>query len=202
MLNRKVIALSGYKQSGKDTTAEYLVREYGFRQLSFAAKLKDMVANTYGVPREDLDSPTRKEMPLENLPAIPTDPFTLTIHDLLRSELASGFWTPRALCILEGSTKRSVNSNFWVKSTIEEVVNNPDTNYVISDMRYRSEADILKLFVPNIQLVRIDRYDSINTTDPSERDLDEYKFDSTISNRTTKEDLYVQINHILYRGII
>lgn len=193
-MNRFVVAMSGWRSSGKDTTADYLVAQHGFQKLSFAAKLKDMVSNTYGVPREDLDSPTKKEMPLVSLPVIPTDRFTETVHTLLRSELQSGYWTPRALCILEGSIKRSVYSNFWVRTVAAEIMNNPEQSYVISDMRYLSEVDTLKMLIPNIRTVRVNRFDSIATEDPSERDLDNYVFDVTLTNTGVKELLYDQID--------
>lgn len=194
MTQRLVLALSGWRGSGKDTVASHLCSEYNFKQLSFAAKLKDLVASVYHVPREDLDNPSRKEMPLESYPVIPSDPFTETVHHLLRNELQSGYWTPRALCILEGSVKRSVHSNYWIKSVIHEIVENPALNYVISDMRYQSEADTLKLFIPEIQMIRVERFDTIETTDPSERNLDTYEFDHIIQNKQDMATLRIRID--------
>lgn len=191
-----VIALSGWRGSGKDTVANYLVTEYGYKQMSFAARLKDVVASTYGVPREDLDDPTKKEMPLTTYPAIPSDPFSEKVHLMLRDELSSGYWTPRALCILEGSIKRSVHSNFWIRSVVEQILSSSE-NYVISDMRYKSEADTLRLFLPDMVTVRVERFDTISTTDPSERNLDDYPFDVYLSNRGTKELLYGQVDGLV-----
>lgn len=198
-----VIALSGWKGSGKDTVAQHLVEKHGYKQLSFAAKLKDLVASTYGVPREDLDSPTRKEMPLVNYPAIPTDSFSEKVHLMLRDELHSGYWTPRALCILEGSIKRSVFPNYWVRNVVYDMMLDAEGKYVISDMRYKSEADTLKLLIPKeqLKLVRIHRYDEISTSDPSERDLDDYRFDLILHNTKGKEELYATIDaHVTYNG--
>lgn len=199
-MSKLVLALSGWRGSGKDTSADYLVNEYGFKKMSFAARLKDMVSKLYNVPREDLDSPTRKEMPLVNLPVIPTDRFTQTIHDMLREELKSGYWTPRALCILEGSIKRSVHANYWIRAVAEEIINSSSGNYVISDMRYQSEADTLKILIPQIITVRINRFESIATNDPSERDLDLYKFDYTLDNQGVKELLYDALDAIIVRN--
>lgn len=180
---RRIIALGGWRGSGKDTIANHLTSMHQFKQVSFAAKLKDMVADMYKVPREYLDSPTLKEMPLSNLPVIPSDPFTETLHLLLKDELKHGFWTPRALCILEGSVKRSVTANYWVRTVIEDILNQPAQSFVISDMRYKSEADTLNMFFDNeLQLWRVQRYESITTTDPSERNLDDFKFDAYLHN--------------------
>ena len=180
----RVVAVSGWKGSGKDTFASRLVSEYGYQQLSFAAALKDLVAKQYLLHRSMMDDPLLKEEPLLQLPAIPTDGFTQLIHNQLASELKSGYWTPRALCILEGSLKRAVNANFWVKKVIETIKNNPDGKFVISDLRYTSEADTLRMLLPKEELLiaRIQRYSEIETQDPSERDLDNYKFDATIHN--------------------
>lgn len=203
----KVLAISGWRKSGKDTSADFLVREYGYTKLSFAEKLKDMVSTTYGVPRGDLDSQSRKEMPLYNLPVVPTDAFTVRIQEQLKDELKSGYWTPRALCILEGSIKRAVHPNFWVKAVASEILSAPSNQkFVISDMRYTSEADTLRILLPTLITVRIDRFDTIETLDPSERDLDEYKFDIELGNKGTVEELYTTLGHVIstysnYHGV-
>jgi len=196
-MSRLILSLSAWKGSGKDTVADYLVAEYGFNRISFAAKLKDMVASTYNVPREFMDLPTKKEQPLLNLPAIPSDGFTETIHQMLRAELSSGFWTPRALCILEGSIKRAVHSNFWVKEAVNEIGDNENKDYVITDMRYKTEADTINMFYPENKVIRINRFDSITTTDPSERDMDDYHYDYLINNKEGKEELYASTDRII-----
>jgi hypothetical protein len=196
-MSRIVLALSGWKRSGKDTTADYLCNEYGFRRVSFAAKLKDMVASTYNVPREYMDSPTHKEMPLHNLPVIPSDLSTERLQEMFRTELRNGYWTPRALCILEGSVKRAVYSNYWVKQAVEQIVSDPVSNYVITDMRYKTEADTVKILFPDVRIMRINRFDNIDTMDPSERDMDDYSFDFTVDNRTSMESLNAQLDNVI-----
>ena len=59
----KVFALSGFKFSGKDTTADYMVEKYGAVKHSFADPLKTMVSTTYGIPRNYLDDTDKKETP-------------------------------------------------------------------------------------------------------------------------------------------
>ncbi len=192
-----VIALSGWKGSGKDTVAEYLVKEHGYIRNSFAESLKGLVALTYGIPHEDLYDQKKKEEPLAWLPVIANDSFSTVIHHLLRDELKGGYWTPRALCILEGSIKRSVNSNHWTRSVVQDILNKKNENHVISDLRYKSEVDILKMMVPGIKFVRIERDLEITTMDPSERDLDHHKFDVYIPNKSSKEKLYENVDSML-----
>lgn len=190
----RLIALSGWRRSGKDTTAMYLEKSYGYTPISFAKKLKDSVAEQYSLPRYILDDQSLKEEPIRTLPIIPGDSFASKIQEMLRTELKSGFWTPRALCILEGSIKRSVYSNYWVASVLSEVQANPDKKYVITDMRYRTEADTIKILMPNTKMIRINRFSSIETEDPSERDLDNYPFDLVLNNAGGIGDLQHQVD--------
>lgn len=195
---KQVIALSGYKGSGKDTAAAYLVENYGFQRIAFADVLKDLVSTQYNVPREDMDHPIRKEEPILHLPVIPTDPFTIAIQGRLASELSQGFWTPRALCILEGSVKRSVHSNYWVQRAIGPILSAQTGKFVITDMRYRSEADVLNMLIPGVEFWRINRYLNINTTDPSERDLDGFGgFTCHISNLGSIPDFEMALGQLM-----
>jgi hypothetical protein len=194
----KLIAISGWKGAGKDTAGLHLVQEYRYRPISFAYELKNMVSEMYGVHRFWMDDRTKKDMPLVNMPAIPTDPFSEAVHNLLADELSSGYWTPRALCILEGSVKRSVHANYWVKKVVEHILKDEHNNYVITDMRYANEADTLKIMVPSIKTVRIQRAGhEITTQDPSERNLDTYRFDYIIHNDGTIPELYSKLDKMM-----
>jgi len=208
-----IVALSGWKGSGKDTAASILVEKYGFRRIAFADVLKDMVADQYGIDRTSLDDPKRKESPLLNMPVLSTDKFSEMIHEFMIGELrdAEGkgikdygfqqqlYWTPRALAILEGSTKRSANSQYWIKRALSQI--KPEENIVLTDMRYQSEAVQVHRFGEDcdhkILTVRIERFDSSPSVDPSERDLDSYSFDYTVPNKSTLKDLADKIGWIL-----
>lgn len=238
-----VIALSGWRYSGKDTVAAYLVDTFLFRRLGFADVLKDEVARQYGIQREWLDIPEFKEIPLRQYPVDPKDPFSRMIANAMIGEFVSDegrkinpssadaevksvlnsyidrvdyaqkawefangklFWTPRALAILEGSVKRSVNSNHWVAKVAEQM--NPNGGlYVISDMRFRSEAAALRSYLPGARIVtvRIDRHAECPSVDPSERDLDNFNFDYRINNmqseNRTLAELKQQVSDILSR---
>lgn len=195
---RKLIAISGWRNSGKDTSADFLVSEYGYEKLSLAAVLKDLVAEQYNLPRWFMDDREKKEAPLTNYPVIPGDAFSTNIHRMLQSELSSGYWTPRALCILEGSIKRSVYSNYWVRYVLSKMQS--DKHYVISDLRYKTEADTFRMLLPEneLLLIRLNRFDNIDTQDASERDLDDYPFDSYVQkNIQTLPELHQALRFIV-----
>lgn len=214
----KIVALSGWKRSGKDTAAEVLIKN-GYTRVAFADVLKDMVAEEYGIPRSHLDDPQYKESAILQLPVEPKDKFTKMVAEFMIKEFRSysgqiplGFaydgndfvgefgrhiekvyWTPRALAILKGSVNRSVRSDYWVSRAIE-IIGKTLGPVVITDMRYQSEMVQLKeAFGSDLLTVRINRFDTTESQDPSERDLDNAEFDVIIENRGTLEEFYEKL---------
>lgn len=241
----KVIAISGWKRSGKDTAADYLIKNHNYKRAAFADSLKDMVAQEYDIPRDYMDNPEFKEAPLMHLPVAPKDDFTLSIAKLLYKEFRSAggqqaieyhtdasdtflgvlgrsaeqlYWTPRALCILKGSINRSVASDYWVSRTIGEIekearkpakiavtgnlsnikVEIPEECFVITDMRYRNEMDQLReAFGKDLITVRVERFDSVNSNDPSEKDLDNTPHDVVLYNKSDLETFYSKVEELV-----
>lgn len=223
----KIVAISGWAKSGKDTSADYLVSN-GYKRVAFADVLKEMVAEQYSIPLEYCHVQDLKEKPLEQYPVIPKDAFSLEIAKLLFKEFRtinglqatepyidpSGtflgsmydkkgggavqmYWTPRALCILEGSIKRSVNTSYWVDRAIDKMSSymTEGFNVVVSDLRYRSEVEQLRqAFRKDLTTVRINRFDSTPSTDASENDLNNAKFDVNIENRGTLDQLIIKLD--------
>lgn len=113
------------------------------------------------------------------------------------------YWTPRALCILEGSVKRTSDSNYWVKKAIQKADENGV--FVISDLRYKSELYGIKMSInpeDTLITVRVNRFKTTNSNDPSERDLDNAEFDYVIENTGSLQDYISKINSILKeRGV-
>jgi hypothetical protein len=199
----KVVALSGWKGSGKDEVAKYLTTTGSWWiHCNFASHLKDLVAEQYNIPREWCDLRAFKERPLPEYQVDLSDDFARGIYNIIKGELAQvgsyKYWTPRALCILEGSVKRSVTSNYWTRRVIDNIktyeTNITDSNFVISDLRYKSEvAQLREAFEDKLLTVRINRFETSPSNDPSERDLDDHKFDLIIDNTGTLDQLKIQV---------
>jgi hypothetical protein len=198
---KKIVILSGWKGSGKDTVANFLSNELDYKRIAFADFLKDIVARQYNIPRHYFDDRILKESPLLSLPVCPRDSSGEHLSSLFLEEFRTKYgnkridnseqlyWTPRALCIFEGSVKRTVSPDYWVLSAIKGISKNK--NYVVSDSRFSSEINYIKNNIKSHQViaVRVTRFDSVDTNDPSERDLDNYKFDLTIQNRGSLSEL-------------
>lgn len=50
MTDMCLIGLVGHAGAGKDTVAEYMVEKFGFKQISFAEKLKQVISDVFDVP--------------------------------------------------------------------------------------------------------------------------------------------------------
>jgi len=220
--------LSGWKRSGKDTVADYLVGMHSFKRIAFADPLKNTVALEFGITRSLIDDPATKESPLLQMPVNPKDRYSLMIARFMYREFRSAdgqtpescgefegpfvgvmpqprlsrdsrletlYWTPRALCILKGSTMRSVDPDYWVKQAVAQA--QPGGLYVISDLRYVNEARTLKSSDARIITIRINRFETSPSQDPSECDLDDYKFDYVFNNKTSLEQLLLNTKNIL-----
>lgn len=225
----KVIAISGWKRSGKDTAANLLISE-GYERVAFADVLKDMVAQEYNIPREHCDDPNFKEAPILHLPVSPKDDFSLLIANFMFREFRSAggsiamepyvdpsgaflgvmgrdaaqlYWTPRALCILKGSVNRAVTSTFWTERAISQIKrqghpSNGMRGFVISDLRYQSEVDQLRAaFGKNLITVRVERFETSASTDPSERNLDNAKFDVVLTNKGSLQEFEQKVKELL-----
>lgn len=224
----KVIAISGWAKSGKDTAALHLINKFGATRVAFADILKQMTADQYKIDLESLHDQNRKESPLEQYPVNPKDGFSLNLAKFLYKEFRtinghraldfhidpSGafmgvldyfgnteqlYWTPRALAILEGSVKRTVDSSYWVQKAIDNIYDQSNKDlFVIADLRYRSEVSQLRAaFGKNLITVRVNRFDSTPSNDPSENDLNDAKFDVIIENKGTLEEFLAKVEELV-----
>jgi hypothetical protein len=238
----KLLAISGWSKSGKDTAAKILIDNYGFKRIAFAEPLKNTVAEQFDFERLSLDNQALKEAPLLNMRVEPKDPFTRMIAEFMYKEFRTKFgkqadsfyynhhgedisdasflgivsgmpdesgevgqwteplyWTRRALMILEGSSKRSTTPNYWVERAIKTAREQGMELVVISDLRYRNEIYALKSALSandELTTIRVDRFDTSPSQDPSERDLDDAKFDIVLSNRGTVEEFDKKVRNL------
>lgn len=222
-----ILALSAWKNSGKDCAAEYLIKKHGFIRVAFADALKELVATQYNIPLNYLHDSEYKEAPLLQYPVETKDGFGSIIHNFMAGEFRSAkgeiplhmatpdwrtvghlgydevpvFWTPRALAILEGSVKRSASSVYWVQQVINKInvyKGSGQDKFVITDMRYISEAEQLReAFEHELVTCRINRFDTSPSSDPSERNLDRHEFNYVIENRSSLSDFYLEVDNLI-----
>lgn len=206
-----IIAFSGVKFAGKDTAAEVLIRSYGFKRIGLADKLKDICSKVFGVPRQDMDNPSLKEVPFET-------PVTITntnILDLLETISNDGFVFDLEKTTLEvcknfyGKILTSirdmlqtvgtdicrtfVQDDIWL-AYVKNIVKTRVVPIVITDARFKNERDYLKSL--GAVLVLVKRPELSNTSSHiSENQLGEdHDYDVIVNNLTTVAAMQSEIS--------
>ena len=159
-----IIGISGKKGSGKDTFAKLLQKQLELATCktvkidSFAANLKYCCALISGQPNYLFNNQNMKDKKAGFL-------------NLTNRELMQKF----------GDLTRSLDKDIWIKSLFSKYIDNPPEYLIISDVRFKNEADYIK-DIGGI-LIRIESDRVISDYHISEIELDNYfKFDLKITN--------------------
>ena len=139
-----IVGLLGFIGSGKGTAGDML-KDMGFTPVSFAKGVKDVAAEMFGWPRHLLEGDTEQSREWREKP----DAFWT-------KELGKEF-TPRlALQLMGTEVGRDVfHQDFWVIKLKNYIQQNPNQNYVITDVRFQNEIEFVHSF--NGILIEIQR---------------------------------------------
>ena len=123
-----IIGLCGLAGAGKDTVANFVIKHKGsFERLSFADSVKDVVSTAFGWDRKLLQGDTQKSREWR--------------------EVEDKFWgiSPRkALQLIATDCFRNIiRDDFWVKAVEKKIKDNPNQNYVITDVRFPNEVKMI-----------------------------------------------------------
>lgn len=130
---RKIIGIAGLIGSGKDTVANHLIQEHDFKRIKFADKLKDGVAAIFEWPRELLEGDSDESREWRETP-----------DEFWSKELGEDI-TPRFVLQKFGTEVRDgFHVHTWTILLKKTILQNPNTNYVIPDVRFPHEDAIIK----------------------------------------------------------
>jgi hypothetical protein len=176
-----IIGLSGYAQSGKDTIANYLIEQYGYRRVAFADPIRKAlyklnpkvdIADMVGVPLASaVDG-----MGWENVKVDSKD--TRELLQRMGTEVG----------------RELFGQDFWVYQAFNGVAS--DDNVVFTDTRFPNEADHIRSYYGQVWRVSKLNHGPANGHH-SETALDLYNFDWSIPNYGTKEDLFSIVDSIM-----
>lgn len=162
MTSRQIIGLLGAKGSGKDTAAKFLIELRNFKRVSFAERLYEEVASCFGVTTDFLgdrslvETPNglveRKEHPAPEL-ALRNCKEAGFVRCVLEERALEGVTldtplSPRVVMQLWGTEfrRKRGDDNYWL-NIVEQVLNaNPQTSYVITDVRFPNEHAFVHRF--------------------------------------------------------
>jgi hypothetical protein len=202
-----IIGVCGFIGSGKDTIADYLVNFHEFKRISFAASLKDAVAQVFGWDRELLEGRTKQAREWREQ----VDPWwaeRLNMPDL----------TPRWILQYWGTEvcRKNFHDGIWIAS-LENKLRNSTDDIVISDCRFPNEIKSIKdaggIVIRVVRGPEPEWYnlaiDCNNGSDAANLELIKLKihasetawvgteFDAVIDNNQTIQDLFDQVKNLV-----
>lgn len=133
-----IIGLSGLVGSGKDSTANIIIKNHdNWVKTSFAKAMKDAVAGMYGLPRELLEGDTLESREWREQP-----------NEFWSEKLGIEGLTPRKILQNFGTelVRKNVDSSFWVFRSEYELqkLEAEGKNVLITDVRFPNEAEMIK----------------------------------------------------------
>jgi hypothetical protein len=155
---QKVVGLVGLRGAGKDTAAQILI-DNGWRRIAFADGLYLEVARAFGVTTAFLGRRETKELPQPELAlANCTDNIFIAVMlqaaglrlGQVNGRTLSAFLrkprSPREIMQYWGTEYRRtvIRDDYWREQVRAEVVANPGTNYVITDVRFPDEGRLVE----------------------------------------------------------
>ena len=129
-----IIGICGFIGSGKDTIADYLVNNHGFRRESFANTLKDAVSSVFGWDRELLEGRTKEARAWRE-----------QVDEWWSAKLNMPNLTPRWVLQYWGTEvcRRGFHDDIWITS-LENKIRKTKDDIVISDCRFPNEIKSIK----------------------------------------------------------
>jgi len=128
MDSRQIIGIIGAIGSGKDTIADFLIAEHGFKKLSFARRVKDAAAAVFGWDRDLLEGATRESREWREQ----VDPFWGLSPRLALQKIGTEMF------------RQHIRDDIWIKGVEKDLAEEPFTRFVITDCRFQNEIDTIR----------------------------------------------------------
>ena len=186
-----IIGICGLIGSGKGTVADILVEEHKFTKISFADKLKDAVSVLFDWDRDMLEGETSESR------------YWREQEDAFWTKETGRKVTPRSVLQEFGTDcmRNGFYDGVWVSFVKKQIIENPNTNFVIPDVRFPHEVDLIKSLKG--QMILVKRGEDPNwftaykdkdivpkNVHPSEYLWAKTKFDTTIFNNASISQLH------------
>ena len=129
-----IIGVCGFIGCGKDTVADHLVNQHGYRRESFAGTLKDAVASVFGWDREMLEGKSAEAREWRE-----------EVDEWWAKRLNMPTLTPRWVLQYWGTEvgRKNFHTDIWIAS-LENKLRKSKDNIVVSDCRFPNEVSSIK----------------------------------------------------------
>ena len=160
--------MSGYARSGKDTVAELLCLNYGYKRVSFA----DPMRQALYVLSPKIDNIVRLSEYVDDY----------------GWDVAKQNQEVRRLLQVFGTEvgRKMFGLDFWIDIALKDL--SGDTQVVISDVRFPNEADAIAKLGGSVWRINRKNHSAVNGH-ASEHAMDNYMFNHVIYNDETLDDL-------------
>lgn len=179
-----ILGVCGKREHGKDTFASMLIAsDPSFSRLGFADRLKEICMKVYGLSEEQVSDPRAKESPLEQPIDLDGKLDLLSAETgLLLFEKRLVAMTPRQVLQYVGTDYiRSVQPDYWLQVVEKQIKDNPEGNYVITDVRFPNEAEVLKgLGAFILKILRLSRMSNSESAEHASEQIN-FKSDATLA---------------------
>lgn len=165
MTTKKIIALTGYVGSGKETAADIILQEFkGLPVITFAKNLKIILGKVFNLEPKYFSDRVLKEAtldePLYMSPELIDSVCRLYGYELeyndMRPFIGRMIYSPRELMEFFGTTVlQSLDKQIHVKQEFR--LAEKSDNYLVTDVRFEHEYNYLKDNFDQFQLLFIDR---------------------------------------------
>ena len=180
-----IIALCGYKSSGKDHIANYIVDKYDYEHKKIAFKLKEIIKFLFDLNDEQIEG-NMKEACDENWGTSPRKMMQFIGTDIFQYKISE---------LLPGCKK-----NFWIKSLCNDIKNSNKKNIVISDLRFIHEYNYLIENMSDYNIITVEVCNSNiikNDLHISESEYKNIPKDFIVHNNKVDDEFKKSIDNIL-----
>lgn len=167
-----IIGLSGYAQSGKDTVAQILVDNYGFKRVSFADPIRKLLYETNPMLKEGYK--------IQGLVDVYGWDKVKVEHPEAR----------RLLQDLGIGARKVFGDDVWIYQVLKDV--HPSDKLVISDVRFINEAECISARGGELWRVTRPGVTAVNAH-VSETQMDDYPVDHFVKNDGDVKDLWEEV---------
>ena len=178
-----IILITGKAGAGKDTIGDYLRNKYGFKSDSLAAPIKRLVQDIFVLPKEVVYDRELRELPLK-------DPWGgKTVRYFLQKIGTEMF-------------RNQIDPDIWVLSLWLRMKSEPETNWVITDLRFPNEKDVLvKKWDGEVITIKVLRPGWNGKTKGGIENHESEKYDIpadfVVNNDGSIEKLYTEVDSII-----
>lgn len=182
MTVKKIIALTGYIGSGKDTAADIILKEFpGLPTITFAKNMKVILGKVFNLDQKYFTDRTLKEANLED-PIYMSPELIDSVcrlygyeleYDQMRPFIGKMIYSPRELMEFFGTTVlQSLDKQIHVKQEFR--LAQRSDNYLITDVRFEHEYKYLVENFDQVQLLFIDRASAEAAAKPRKSIAEQY----------------------------